>query len=155
MDASDKRCQMITDWSDEYLTGIAEIDRQHQGFFEAAHRLYDQILNCEGEHGVEDAVTFLRDYAEKHFQTEEVFMREHEFPLLEEHKKLHAAFFENLELLVDDLQVFGPSQHLADRALDVAQDWLIDHIAEEDMQYAMHVGRRHGSHSTTGRTGSN
>ncbi len=146
---------MIRDWSDEYLTGIAEIDKQHQGFFDAAHRLYDRILDCEGEHGVEEAVAFLRDYAERHFRTEEAFMREHEFPLLEEHKKLHDAFFESLELLVDDLRVFGPSQHLADRALDVAQDWLIDHIAEEDMQYAMHVGRRHGSHSTTGRTGSN
>ena len=139
MDASEKRCQMLKDWSDEYLTGITEIDRQHQGFFEAAHRLYDQILNCEGEHGVEDAVSFLRDYAERHFQTEETFMREHEFPLLEEHKKLHDAFFESLDLLVDELQVFGPSQHLADRALDVAQDWLIDHIADEDMQYATHV----------------
>ncbi|MEA3276427.1 MAG: hemerythrin family protein [Pseudomonadota bacterium] len=146
---------MIRDWSDEYLTGIAEIDGQHQGFFEAAHRLYDQILNCEGEHGVEEAVIFLRDYAERHFQTEEAFMREHEFPLLEEHKKLHDAFFESLELLVDELQVFGSRQHLADRALDVAQDWLIDHIAEEDMQYAMHVRRRHGTHSATGRTGSN
>ena len=143
---------MIREWSDEYLTDIEEIDGQHQGFFEAAHRLYDQIRNCEGEHGVEDAVTFLRDYAERHFETEEAFMREHEFPLLEEHAKLHDAFLESLELLVDELQVFGPSQHLADRALDVAQDWLIDHIADEDMQYATHVRRRHGTHSETVRT---
>ncbi len=143
---------MIREWSNDYLTGIAEIDGQHQGFFEAAHRLYDQILNCEGEHGVEEAVTFLRDYAARHFQTEETLMREHEFPRLEEHKKLHDAFFENLELLIDELHVFGPSQHLADRALDVAQDWLIDHIADEDMQYATYVRRRHGAHMATGWT---
>ena len=117
--------------------------------------MYDQILNCEGEHGVEDAVTFLRNYAERHFQTEEAFMREHEFPLLEEHVKLHDAFLESLELLADELQVFGPSQHLADRALDVAQDWLIDHIADEDMQYAVHVRRWHGTHSETDREKSN
>lgn len=146
---------MFKDWSDDFLTGIAEIDRQHQGFFEAAHRLYDQILNCEGERGVEEAVTFLRNYAERHFQTEEALMREHEFPLLEEHKKLHDAFFESLELLVDELQIFGPSQHLADRALEVAQDWLIDHIADEDMQYATHVRRRRVTHSATGWTESN
>jgi len=146
---------MFKDWSDEYLTGIAEIDGQHQGFFEAAHRLYDRILNCEGEHGVEDAVAFLRDYAARHFQAEEAFMREHEFPRWEEHRTLHEAFFENLEHLVEDLQVFGPSQHLADRALDVAQDWLINHIIDEDMQYATHVKRRHGMHSETDRTESN
>jgi hemerythrin len=136
---------MFRDWSDEYLTGVAEIDGQHRGFFEAAHRLYDQILNCEGEHGVEEAVAFLRDYADRHFRTEEAFMRAHAFPRLEEHIKLHEAFFENLEQLADELKVLGPSQHLADRALEVAQDWLIDHITDEDMQYASHVRRRIGS----------
>jgi hemerythrin len=146
---------MFREWSDDYLTGIAEIDRQHQGFFEAAHRLYDQILNCEGEHGVEEAVAFLRDYAERHFESEEAFMREHEYPHLEDHQKLHDAFFESLELLADELRVLGPSQHLADRALEVAQDWLIDHIADEDMQYATYARRRHGPGSTTGRTESN
>lgn len=146
---------MIREWSDEYLTGIAEIDEQHKGFFDAAHRLYDQILNCEGEHGVEDAAAFLRDYAKRHFQTEEAFMREHGFPRLEQHKELHEAFFENLELLADELKVCGPSQHLADRALDVAQNWLIDHIADEDMLYATHVKRRHGTLSAAFRTESN
>lgn len=135
----------MRDWSDDYLIGIDEIDEQHRGFFDAAHRLYDQILNCEGEHGVEEAVAFLRDYAERHFQTEEAFMRKHGYPHLEAHRALHAAFFENLERLDDDLRVFGPSQHLADRALEVAQDWLIDHIADEDMQYANHVRRQQGS----------
>jgi hemerythrin len=144
---------MFREWSDDYLTGIAEIDRQHQGFFEAAHRLYDQILNCEGEHGVEEAVAFLRDYAERHFRTEEAFMRKHEYPSLQEHQELHEAFFEGLELLADELRVLGPSQHLADRALEVAQDWLIDHIADEDMQYAVHARRRRGAASTAGRTG--
>ena len=130
---------MIRDWSDDYLTGITEIDRQHRGFFEAAHRLYDHILNCEGENAVEEAVEFLRNYADKHFRTEEAFMQKHEFPGLEQHKQLHARFLEGLDMLNDDLKIFGPSQHLADRALEVAQDWLIDHITEEDMQYVKYV----------------
>ena len=130
---------MLRDWSDDYLTGIEEIDGQHKGFFEAAHRLYDYILNCEGEKAVEEAVEFLRDYADTHFHTEEAFMQKHEFPGLKHHKKLHAEFLERLDMLGDDLKVFGPSQHLADRALEVAQDWLIDHITEEDMQYAEYV----------------
>jgi hemerythrin len=129
----------MRDWSDDYLTGVREIDAQHRGFFEAAQALHDQILNCEGEHGVEDAVAFLRNYAEKHFRTEESFMRAHGFRGLGAHQRLHAAFFENLDQLVEDLEVFGPSQQLADRALEVAQDWLLDHIMEEDMLYAAHV----------------
>lgn len=130
---------MLKQWSDAYRLGITEIDHQHEGFFDAAHRLYDQIVDCRGEHGVEEAVAFLRDYARQHFQTEEALMRRHAYPHLAEHQKLHAAFFESLDELEHDLAVFGPSQHLADRALSVAQEWLIEHIGEEDMRYVAYV----------------
>lgn len=130
---------MLKDWSDEYLLGVDEIDAQHKGFFEAAHRLYDSILNCEGEKAVEEALAFLRGYAGRHFQAEEAFMQQHGFPRLEYHRKLHVEFFETLDLLLDDLRVFGPSQDLADRALEIAQDWLIDHIIDEDTQYSAYV----------------
>jgi hemerythrin len=130
---------MLRDWSDAYRIGIAEIDHQHQGFFAAAHGLYDQILNCAGEHGVEDAIAFLRDYAARHFQAEEELMRRHGFPGLAAHQQLHAAFFERLDQLVYDLEVFGPSQHLAERALEIAQDWLIEHISCADLDYVPYV----------------
>lgn len=133
---------MLKDWSDEYLIGIGEIDKQHQSFFGAAHRLYDNILNCEGEKQVEETVGFLRSYAQEHFQTEEAFMQKHGYPRIEEHKKLHAKFFEGLDQLVDDLKVFGPSQHLADQALEIAQDWLLNHIADEDTQYATYIEKQ-------------
>lgn len=130
---------MLKEWSDAYCIGIPEIDRQHRGFFKAAHRLHDQILNCSGEQGVEEAIAFLRDYAERHFETEEALMRQHAFPGLAAHERLHVAFFERLDQLVYDLEVCGPSQHLADRVLEIVQDWLIDHILDEDQQYAAYV----------------
>ena len=134
---------MLKTWSDDYSIGIAVIDEQHKGFFEAAHRLYDRILNCEGEKIAEESVGFLRDYAKQHFQVEEAFMAKHEYPRLEQHKIFHTEFLELLDMLVDDLKVFGPSQHLADRALDISQEWLINHIVEEDTQYAQYIkGKR-------------
>lgn len=130
---------MLKAWSDDYSIGIEAIDEQHKGFFEAAHRLYDRILNCEGEMIAEESVAFLRDYANQHFHTEETFMAEHGYPRLEQHKRLHTEFLEVLDMLVDDLKVFGPSQHLADRALDISQEWLIRHIVDEDTQYAQYI----------------
>ncbi|AFL74094.1 bacteriohemerythrin [Thiocystis violascens] len=129
---------MLRDWSDIYLIGIAEIDRQHQGFFTAAHRLYEDILDRDGKSAVVEAMAFMREYAEQHFQTEEAFMRQHHYPSLQEHLRLHAGFFRRLDELENDLMIFGPSQALADRALDITQDWLIDHIADEDMLYSLH-----------------
>ena len=130
---------MLKEWSDDYLIGIEEIDTQHKGFFEATHRLYDHLLNCEGEKIVEESIEFLRKYAEMHFRVEEAFMHMHGFPRLEQHKKLHTEFFEELDTLLNDLKVFGPSQHLADHALEISQDWLVHHIADEDSQYAAYA----------------
>lgn len=130
---------MLKEWSDAYCIGIPEIDHQHRSFFDAANRLYDQILNCQGERGVEEAIAFLREYAERHFKVEEAYMRRHGFPGLAEHLRIHAAFFESLDQLAYDLEVCGPSPHLADVALEVVQDWLIDHILEEDQAYAAYV----------------
>jgi hemerythrin len=130
---------MLKDWSDAYGIGIAEIDAQHKGFFEASHRLYDAILRFEGAAAVEEALTFMRDYADLHFKAEEAFMRAHDYPGLADHKKRHVAFFKRLDSLADDLGIFGPNRELADRALDLTQDWLVDHITDEDMLYALHV----------------
>jgi len=130
---------MLKDWSDDYRLGIEVIDAQHRGFFGATHRLHDAILNCEGEKAVEQTLDFLRDYATQHFRDEEGFMQAHGFPGLDHHRRLHEAFLEALDRLSDDLRIFGPSQHLANRALETAQDWLIDHIIEEDSRYAAYV----------------
>ena len=133
---------MLRDWSDAYSINIPEIDHQHQGFFVAAHRLYERILDREEKPAVLEAVAFMRNYAESHFTAEEAFMRLHEYPALAYHQSLHAAFFERLDALAQDLTNFGPSQDLADRALDLTQDWLVDHIADEDVLYALHAKSR-------------
>lgn len=133
---------MLRDWSDVYSVGIPKIDQQHQGFFAAAHRLYEQILDRKEKQAVAEAVSFMHDYADSHFKAEEAFMRKHEYPALAQHQALHAAFFQRLDALAEDLTNFGPSQQLADRALDLTQDWLVDHIADEDVLYALHARSR-------------
>lgn len=136
--------QMLKDWSEVYSVGIDEIDEQHRGFFNASHRLYDEIIERRGKEAVESAMAFMREYAERHFTTEEAFMREHDYPDIKDHLRMHTAFFRRLDELEQELAMFGPSQDLADQALDITQDWLIDHIADEDMLYALHV--KSGTH---------
>jgi hemerythrin len=130
---------MLKTWSDEYALGIQALDEQHRGFFEAGHRLYDAILNCEGEKRVEESVAFLRDYANRHFKEEEGFMEKHAYPHLAQHKKQHTEFLETLDGLRHDLELFGPSQHLADRTWEISQEWLVNHIIEEDTRYAHYI----------------
>lgn len=133
---------MLKDWSSVYSIGIDEIDEQHKGFFAASHDLYEKIMDRTGKDAVAESVAYMRGYADSHFRTEEAFMRRHEYPGLGEHLRLHAAFMDTLARLEDDLRNFGPDERLADRALDITQDWLINHIADEDVLYSLHVKSR-------------
>ena len=130
---------MMKTWSDDYSLGIQAIDEQHKEFFAACHRLYDAIVNHQGEKMVEESVEFLWDYAYRHFQTEESFMAKHSYPDLDQHKQLHTEFLDVLNGLIDDLDSHGPSQELADRALKISQEWLLKHIIEEDTRYARYI----------------
>ena len=69
-------------------------------------------------------------------------MREHEYPHIKEHRKLHAEFLERYLGLIGEFKESGPSQRLAERVGEMVQGWLVNHIAEADMAYAEHVMER-------------
>ena len=133
---------MLIDWSDKYSIGIPRIDEQHKFFFDAVHRLHKECVAGEGEHAVLETLVFLENYVRGHFQDEVAFMREHEYPRVEEHEDLHAEFLERFLELIGEFKESGPSQHLAQRMGEMVQGWLVDHIAKADRAYARHVTER-------------
>ncbi len=130
---------MLINWSDDYLIGIDKIDRQHKEFFAKAHRFYENCLAREGERDVQETLDFLRNYAIEHFLAEEALMLEYEYPGIPEHQNLHAEFLAKYLKLSDEFSNLGSNQALADNITDMVQNWLIDHIAEADRDYARYV----------------
>jgi len=133
---------MENEWSDSYLIGISEVDEQHKEFFAASQKLCDEILNSRGEKAVMEAWDFLKDYANKHFKSEEAFMVKHNYPRLDEHKKLHDTFIEQLDMINDEFEIYTVgSQDMADRVGEITTTWLLEHIIDEDTKIAKHVTR--------------
>ena len=131
---------MPQEWSDRFELGIASIDTQHREFFAATHKLYDTILDADGEKAVEASLEFLRTYAGRHFSAEEALMEKHRYPGLDGHRQLHADFMERLDRLLAEQEIYdAPTQYMADRILGLTQDWLIDHIADQDTLYKDYV----------------
>ena len=125
---------MVQEWSDDYLIGIETIDAQHRTFFDATRRLYDDVLMSKGEEAIQESLMFLRNYAAEHFKDEDAFMKEHEYPRLANHRKLHAEFVARLdELSAQFDREMTPTQELADEILEMTQEWLIEHITNEDV----------------------
>jgi hemerythrin len=130
---------MPAQWSDDYLIGIDSVDEQHKQIFAMVDRFYQDCLKSAGETTVDETLKFLEDYARNHFKHEETLMREYKYPRLDEHLKLHQAFLRKYSEFMEDRGTFGPSQELADSVSEMVQNWLIDHIAQADRDYAAHI----------------
>ena len=66
-------------------------------------------------------------------------MNQYDYPQIEKHRKLHQEYLEKFDYLADEYSTSGSSQDLAEEVLTMTQNWLADHILDEDSHYATHV----------------
>jgi len=125
-------------WSEDYMLGIEEIDKQHQRLIEIANQVYaalndqwrldkyNQILEVLGE---------LKEYTVYHFKFEEEYMAKISYKKRFSHSLEHNAFVEKLKAVdlseVDEAQ----EKYLMD-LLGFITNWIVNHIMTIDKMYA-------------------
>ncbi len=137
----------LATWSDQYLTGLPEIDDQHRRLFEAINRLDQAFRTGDPEQEARQSLAFLIQYTVEHFEQEEAYMQAIGYPLLDFHKKEHSGLVTQLLGLRLKLDTSAdPLLHATDFAAHMANftaDWLAHHINEADMGYVQ-FGREQG-----------
>ena len=124
-------------WNDEYSIGIVEIDEQHKKLFELS-----EILNEATEiNEIKDILLFLEEYMQFHFNTEESMMRKYNYELIEEHKKLHDDLKEKVIGYIE-LYFLG-NYSFIEELEEVVQEWICEHILEEDRKYKEFFKNKH------------
>ena len=124
-------------WNDEYSIGIVEIDEQHKKLFELS-----EILNEATEiNEIKDILLFLKEYMQFHFNTEESMMRKYNYELIEEHKKLHDDLKEKVTGYIE-LYFLG-NYSFIEELEEVVQEWIYEHILEEDRKYKEFFKNKH------------
>ncbi len=131
---------VVAPWNSRFETGIDLVDAQHQSLFAAVNRLADAFKAGTAKSQVKESLDFLIGYTQEHFQTEERFMREMDYPRLAEHRGEHARLMEQ----VRDLQMeFEDGKPVT---MDVAiflADWLREHIRGFDLAYVRFMKEQH------------
>ena len=94
-------------------------DKQHQVLFE----LIDQIKTAEVD---ESVFRRLYDYAENHFTVEEEYMKQLNYPSLDQHIQAHNRFRDEL----DDMMEAHPhyDSHFRQALAEFLSNWLTSHI---------------------------
>jgi hemerythrin len=121
------------EWKETYNVGVKEIDNQHRGLFDLINKLSKTSqIEPEGKYFL---MTFAKliEYARIHFSTEERYMKEAEYPKLDEHRQEHNKYLTELSNLALELE--NKKSDTETKILDYLKTWYSSHILGEDRDY--------------------
>ena len=126
---------MTLEWTTTLAVGVAPIDEQHQELFRRAERLI-LALRAGDRSEVEPVLRYLADYVVSHFECEERWMAQVEYPGLEAHRDAHRRFRDDFQEMTREYQRKGPTPLVALTVHNWLSDWLVRHIAGADVELA-------------------
>lgn len=83
---------MAIEWNEKFASGVTIIDTQHKKIFSICNSLQTAISQRSKWQEVNLNFMKFEQLINRHFGTEERIMKEHNFNLLDEHKKQHDGF---------------------------------------------------------------
>ena len=122
-------------WTDKLLTGIKEIDEQHQILFDVVARLEHAVSQEDRWSAVHFALVELNNFVKIHFAVEEALLRLHDYPDLNAHIASHRAFSAALA----DISKHSIREDVSEAMTTLVKSWLVQHIGKEDLAYVPHL----------------
>ncbi|MFW5488351.1 MAG: bacteriohemerythrin [Desulfovibrio sp.] len=117
-------------WCDSMLTGIQEVDEQHENLTAMINELYYAYVDGKDQTVLSKIISGVSDYTKDHFSTEERLMKEHEYPDTTAHMQQHRKFEDKS---IDFLIAYTEGKHeLTSEVLDYLTDWWLNHIQGDD-----------------------
>ena len=127
-------------WDDSFSVGFDPIDDQHKVLVSMTNELFQAC-----EQGVIAAdMAFLQiiqkalGYAETHFSDEEGYLREVNYPYLDEQKEQHEDFVAEVQKSIEEFEAGNIEPVYLARFL---KKWLLNHIAVYDKKYAPYLAK--------------
>lgn len=129
----DKKGQRhIVRWHSAYLIGEDGIDNEHQQLFDIANKAFElsEEENVNKDE-VKQIVVKLSSYIKKHFEHEELYMKEINYPQLEHHHEIHEKIINEMNLFIKEFTNMSIVVFELKLAIFI-EKWLVQHIIRED-----------------------
>lgn len=121
-------------WAEGLRVNVPELDRHHKQLIEMINGLHAAVMADEGPEQLKGRIDQFRDYATRHFQAEEAYMRRTKHAGLQAHHKQHQEFALSMETWYERL-TDGDARAARD-ALKFLKDWFMDHVQKVDQAYS-------------------
>lgn len=134
--SEEKKDNIIAQWDSRQLSlEIGEIDTQHKELIYILQQTNDLQYTSDVRKKIYLPIIIkkLFYYSRFHFLYEEDHMAKHNYPGLEEHKKLHISFIEDIQKFAADYR--KGKRNLTDNLILYIKDWTVNHILGADKEY--------------------
>ena len=128
-------------WSDELKTGIPTIDEQHQSIIEALSGIKASKLK---KAELFQLLIGLQSYLSVHFDTEENYMLETNYPEHKVHKANHDKVLQDTKNILTQNANDNTSSEIALNFVKYMQNWFLDHYSSEDVKMTEYLKQHIG-----------
>ncbi|MCY3411013.1 MAG: hemerythrin family protein [Candidatus Heimdallarchaeota archaeon] len=129
-------------WTDDLVTGIEEIDKQHYEIIDKMSEMEVFINENKTTEFVFDYLDFLYHYIHAHFKSEEKWMKENNYGSLETHQIQHRGFIRKVEDMIEKFDVVGESDNFFVEIHMFVSSWFITHIRKVDLEMIKEIKNR-------------
>ncbi|MBM9614003.1 bacteriohemerythrin [Desulfobulbus rhabdoformis] len=117
-------------WKKSYLTGIAQIDREHHHMLELINVMYSALRKGASPHEVIEHCHELVAFTEFHFQNEEKYMASIHYQSMADHHAEHRRLMMKAHAFLHGLESNFPKQNTG--IFHILREIFVDHIQNED-----------------------
>lgn len=125
------------EWNENYSVGVVELDEQHKKLFKVINTMFEADDLSVNSKTITDLLTDVVEYAFVHFETEERYMSESEYPDLASHIRAHDIFRKK----VDELRTaqMAKNKNMPSDMIRFLYEWLVNHIMFCDKKYMPYI----------------
>ena len=120
-------------WGPRLETGISIIDAQHKRLVEIINEFNDALEAGRSNEIMGAIFDELVAYTETHFSVEEKLMAAHGYEEIEEHRREHRVFTDQIKM--DRYNFNAGAWNYEQKMKDYLRGWLVNHIAASDRGY--------------------
>jgi len=123
----------LFEWSPEYEFGIDDIDNQHRKLVRILNNLWDSYNTGADREAIASIIDELIFYTKIHFNNEEKYMEDINYPGLKDHRLIHRELTSQVIGIQNDFK--NGNAKVDDKLLEFLKSWLSNHILVEDKKY--------------------
>ncbi len=121
-------------WTSDYKVDVDSLDADHITIFSLINHIDEAHQSGSDKQAISQLLKVLIDRALAHFQREETFMKQNDYPDFHNHVEEHRKIIEDLQSLYVAYQE-NMSKTLSRAIVRILCSWLEEHILESDMRY--------------------